>query len=137
MRAVLDPNVTISALLWRDGTPARVLRLWVEGTYELVCSPKLLDELRRALTYPKLTTRIHPGEADALLTLLGDEALVQDDPRTPPSVTSADPDDDYLIALAEQSRSLLVSGDSDLLDLADQAPIYSPREFLEYLTPEV
>lgn len=136
MRAVLDPNVIISALLSRNGTPARVLRLWVEGTYELVCSPKLLDELRRALTYPKLTTRIRPNEADALLSLFEDEALVQDDPRTRPSVTSADPDDDYLIALAEQSKSLLVSGDSDLLNLADRAPIYSPREFLQYLTPE-
>lgn len=136
MRAVLDPNVIISALLSRNGTPARVLRLWADGVWELVCSPQLLDELRRTLTYPKLAKHIHADEAAALLSLLQDEALVLRDPQVPPSTASSDPDDNYLIALAEQSRSLLVSGDSDLLDLADQIPVYSPREFLTYVSPE-
>lgn len=136
MRAVLDPNVIISATLSRHGAPARVLRLWADGTYELMCSPHLLDELRRALAYPNLAKHVHADEARALLSLLEDEALVLGNPGTPPSVTSADPDDNYLIALAEQSRSLLVSGDSDLLDLADQIPVYSPRTFLDLLTPD-
>lgn len=42
----------------------------------------------------------------------------------------SDPDDDYLIALASASHSLLVSGDGDLLELASRVPVRSPAEFL-------
>ena len=53
-----------------------------------------------------------------------------EDPEGPPPMRSADPDDDYLIALAHGNRAALVSGDSHLLDLADRAPILSPADFL-------
>ncbi len=52
------------------------------------------------------------------------------DPEVPPEVRSPDPNDDYLIALASASRSVLVSGDTELLGLSDQIPVYSPAEFL-------
>ncbi len=130
MRAVLDPNVIISATLSPRGSPAQILRLWLEGAFELVCSPLLLDELARALAYPKLKKHIHPDEADQLIDLLRRGALVVDDPTVLPDVRSRDPDDDFLIALAAKSRSLLVSGDNDLLDLAEQIPVYSPGDFL-------
>jgi predicted nucleic acid-binding protein len=51
-------------------------------------------------------------------------------PTLIPEVRSPDPDDDNLIALASISRSVLVSGDSDLLGLSEQIPVYSPAEFL-------
>ncbi len=133
MRAVLDPNVIISAFLSRTGTPARVFQLWVEGAYELVCSPNLLRELQQALNYPKLAHRIHRSEAAQLVELLTEGASLLGDPSDPPAVSSSDPDDDYLIALAEETRSVLVSGDRDLLLLADRIPVYSPRHFLALL----
>jgi predicted nucleic acid-binding protein len=49
VRAVLDPNVFISALLAPKGSPAHVFRGWVAGGFELVVSPPLLAELERAL----------------------------------------------------------------------------------------
>jgi hypothetical protein len=130
LRAVLDPNVIISATLSPGGSPARVFRLWLEGGYELICSPFHLEELAVALTYPKLSKHIRPGESEELLQLLRRGALMVDDTAIPPDVSSPDPKDDYLIALAENSRSLLVSGDRDLLDLSGQIPVYSPTEFL-------
>lgn len=39
MRAVLDPNVLVSALLSPTGTPARIVLAWAEGRFELVVSP--------------------------------------------------------------------------------------------------
>lgn len=120
----------ISAVLSPGGPPARALRLWLEGAYELVCSPLLLDETARALVYPKLRTHIDADEADELLDLLRRGALLVEDPNDPPEVSSTDPKDDYLIALAAKSRSLLVSGDGDLLELSEKIPVYSPREFL-------
>ena len=133
MRAVLDSNVIISAVLSPGGSPAQLLRLWLEGAYDLVCSPLLLDELSRALAYPKLAKYIDADEADELIDLLRRGALLIDDPNTPPTVKSSDPGDDYLIALAQRSRSVLVSGDIDLLELSEQIPVYSPSAFVAQL----
>jgi predicted nucleic acid-binding protein len=58
MRAVLDVNVVISGVLSPAGPPARVLRAWIEGAFELVASPALVEELDRALAYPKVRARI-------------------------------------------------------------------------------
>lgn len=93
----------------------------------------LLDELSRALGYPKLRSRIPADEAKALLDLVTRGGVAAVDPRTPFEVSSADPDDDYLIVLASVSRSVLVSGDQDLLELSDVIPVYSPLAFLTFI----
>lgn len=90
----------------------------------------LLDELERALAYPKLRDRIRADEADELLELVSRQGRVVEDPHLPPEISSPDPEDDYLIALASVSRSVLVSGDKDLLELSDRIPVYSPAAFL-------
>ena len=132
MRAVLDPNVLISGLLSAGGAPARVLRAWQEGHFELIASPLLLTELRRALDYPKLRKRISNEDANVVLDWLG-EATLAPDPPAPPPFRSEDPGDDYLIALAADQITALVSGDRHLLALAPRVPVYSPREFLDVL----
>jgi hypothetical protein len=134
MRVVLDPNVLISALLSPSGAPAQLVRAWRAGALDLVMSPALLDELARALDYPKILNRVPPPEAELWLRLLGDEALVIHDPEEPPPVSCSDPDDDYLISLASAARAVLVSGDTALLALADRIPVRSPAEALSLLS---
>ncbi len=136
VKAVLDPNVIISALLSPGGSPAKVLRAWIDGTYELVTSELLLGELDRALAYPKLRKRIDAQEAVELLELLRREAELFDDPDAAPAVLSPDPGDNYLIALAAAARAVIVSGDGHLLGLAEQLPVYSPADFLALLDTE-
>ena len=131
MRAVLDPNVIISGLLSPTGTPANVLRALDQGEFELVVSRTLLDELARALAYPKLRRHISPD--DAVARWIGDSATTVTDPTQQPPVHSTDPQDDYLIALASSERAALVSGDKHLLDLTAAIPVFSPREFIELL----
>jgi putative PIN family toxin of toxin-antitoxin system len=130
VRAILDPNVIISALLSRGGTPAKALRAWLEGRFELIVSPLLLEELERALAYPKIAQRIRPGESAALLDWLRREAELVEDPEEPPGTRSEDPGDDYLLALAESEAAALVSGDGHLLALSAELPVLTPREFL-------
>ena len=130
MRAILDPNVISSALLSRDGTPAKVLRAWLEGRFDLIVSPLLLDELERALAYPKLAERINAEEATALIDWLRREAILVEDPSEPPTSLSEDPGDDYLLSLAEAERAALVSGDRHLLALSAELPVLTAREFL-------
>lgn len=130
MRAVLDPNVIISALLSPHGSPAEVFRAWLDGAYDAVVSPLLLDELARALAYPKIRGRITAAEADEVVELLRGGDL-RDDPAGEPPVRSPDAGDDYLISLAAASRAVIVSGDSHLLDLGEDLPVYSPPAFLD------
>ena len=132
MRAVLDANVIIAALLSPAGTPAQALARWVGGSFELIVSEKLLAELERALAYPKLSERIDARDAADVLRLLRRTATVAKDPPTL-AHRSADPGDDYLLALAASERAHLVSGDRHLLDLAAELPIQSARDFLASL----
>jgi len=132
VRAVLDPNILISALLSRSGAPAQILARWFAGAFELVVSETLLAELERALTYPKLHNRLGASETADFVSLLRQAAILAPDPPAP-ARRSADPGDDYLLALAENEHAMLVSGDQHLLTLADELPIQTARGFLEQL----
>jgi putative PIN family toxin of toxin-antitoxin system len=136
VRAVLDPNVIISALLSPKGAPAKTLRAWIEGAFELIVSPLLLAELERALAYPKLRKHVESDEASRVIDWLRRSATLTDDSVDPPSVRSPDPGDDYLIALAESQQAVLVSGDDHLLGLSEELPIYRPARFLQLLERE-
>jgi putative PIN family toxin of toxin-antitoxin system len=130
VRAVLDPNVLIASLLSRDGAPAQIVSRWLAGEFELVLSEALLAELERALAYPKVRKRIAEDEARAFVDLLRQAVRLAPDPEAP-ARRSADPGDDYLLALAEAERAVLVSGDQHLLALAGGLPILTPRAFLD------
>jgi hypothetical protein len=134
VRAVLDPNVIISGLLSPTGNAAHLLRAWEGGEFELIVSAALLNELERALGYPKLRRHISEEEADRVVQWLRESATVAQDPDAPPAVQSADTADDYLIALAASRHAILVSGDRHLLDLADQIPVLEPARFRERLS---
>jgi putative PIN family toxin of toxin-antitoxin system len=129
LRAVLDPNVLISAPLSADGKPYQLLRRWSEGDFELVVSTLLLSELERALGYPKVSKRMKTMRASDLVRWLLQSAMVVGDPADQPEVESRDSGDNYLLALREATDAFLVSGDCDLLELRNEAPIVSPAEF--------
>ncbi|GAC1316776.1 MAG: hypothetical protein NVSMB25_03160 [Thermoleophilaceae bacterium] len=131
MRAVLDPNVVIAGLISKKGAPAQLLSAWRGGRFEVVVSSLLLEELERGLGYPKLRRRLSAGDADAAVRWLADGATHVPDAAHPPPVSSRDPGDDYLIALAAGQNAALVSGDRHLLDMKGRIPVYSPRDFLD------
>ncbi len=134
MRVVPDPNVIISGLLSPAGKAAKLLTAWKDGAFELIVSTALLEELARALAYPKLRRHIAAGEARRVLRWLSESAILAADPADPPPVRSADPGDDYLIALSASRQAILVSGDGHLLDLANRIPVLEPALFLEHLS---
>lgn len=134
MRAVLDPGAVIAGLLAADGASAELLRALERGELEAVVSPLLLEELERTLAHPKLVARISTADADALAAWLARSATTVRDPADPPPARSADPGDDYLIALAASERAALVSDDEHLLALAGELPVFSPEGFLTFLS---
>jgi putative PIN family toxin of toxin-antitoxin system len=132
VRAVLDPNILIAALLSPSGAPAQLVRRWLAGEFELIVSEALLHELERALAYPKLRKRLAACESAEYLALLRNSGRLAADPPVA-AARSEDPGDDYLLALAESERATLVSGDKHLLAIADEYPIQSARRFLDSL----
>jgi putative PIN family toxin of toxin-antitoxin system len=129
-RAVLDPGVLVSALITPTGRPAKLLLAARAGSFELIVSPQLLDELEAVLRREKFRRYVDLDGVAAYLDLLRRDARLTADPETPPPIRCTDPDDDYLVALAHSQSAALVSGDSDLLELAKEIPVFSPADFL-------
>lgn len=134
-RAVLDPGVLVSALITPTGTPARLLREARAGGIELVVSPLVLEELEGVLLRAKFRRYVDPGAVRDYLDLLRREARLVEDPTEPPSRRCPDPDDDYLIGLAQSQNAVLVSGDRHLLELGGGAPILAPADLLAVISP--
>lgn len=133
-RAVLDPNVLVSALISPSGASARLLLELRAGAFELITSPRLLEELDDVLHRKKFRRYATDAEVEAYVELLRRESMLVDDPEPAPGPLSEDPDDEYLIALARTAPAVaLVSGDPHLLRLRRRIPVLAPREFLETL----
>jgi predicted nucleic acid-binding protein len=129
--AVVDPAVVAAGLLARRGPCTRMLLEFRAGAFDLVVSPKLLDELDALLRRPAISGYVTDEERAALDAVLSQEATLVDDP--PPSETpvGSDPGDEYLLALARASGArALVSVDPHLAELAGRLPILTPSEFL-------
>lgn len=130
LRAVLDTNVLVAALISPDGPPAAVLKACADGEYDLVVCPRLLAELRAVLGRDRIRRYVRADEAEMFASWLERMAVGAPDPTDIPAV-SPDADDDYLFALARGSRvHALVSGDAHLLGLRlAQQRILSPAAF--------
>lgn len=133
VRAVVDVNVLISAALSARGSSAKILRKSREGEFELILSELLIEELARALAYPKIRKRVPAEKATEFINWLRNHGTLARDPADPPPVRSPDPDDDYLLALAISQRAFLVTGDQHLLGLHDDLPILTPVQFVKEL----
>ncbi len=74
----------------------------------MVC-PQLVYEVRQALVSPRLAQRyeISESDADAFARKLAEEGLMLEDPKDPLRVVPDDPKDDYLVALAIESGTLV------------------------------
>jgi putative PIN family toxin of toxin-antitoxin system len=136
IRAVLDANVYVSAAVRPEGPPGQIIERFLRGAFEIVTSQAIVEEVLRALNYPKVRKYIRPGLDPELwfedIVVLSQ--LVAGDREV--AGASKDPDDDKYIAAAINGRAgFLVAGDSDLLEMKeyDGIRIVSPRVFLDLL----
>ena len=131
MRVVIDINILVSALIVPTGQPAAVIRMWLDGKFTLLTCATHGDELRATLHKPRVAELIKPNKAGRLVNQV--RKLAEDINPLPRVERSADPDDDYLLALSEAGNAdYLVTGDKgDLLDLDTHkgTRIISARDF--------
>ncbi len=133
IRAVLDTNVVISALLF-SGPPSQLVSAWQSGRLRPVVSGPIFDEYLRVLAYPKF--ELTPAEIRSLVEedLLPFIETVTAPPASVPKLR--DQDDAKFIACATAAEvRWLVSGDEDLLSLRriESVEIVSVNAFLQHL----
>ena len=132
-RIVLDTNVFVAAVTAREGVSAHLLLGALAGRFQLVASPLLLDELANVLCRPKFRRYLSIEDAHLFVNTIRELAVIVDDPPEEDDPITGDPDDDFLVVLAEVAGAdVLVSRDPDLT--AVQRPgfvVMTPRTFLE------
>ena len=99
----------------------------------MIVSELLVAELGHTMEYPKIQKRIAPEKAAAFIGWVSEHGALTDDPTDPAPVSSLDPDDDYVLALAFKCRAFVVTGDQHLLGLRNDLPILTPAEFVTKL----
>jgi hypothetical protein len=140
MNVVLETNVLVSALLSRSGPPAEIVRRWEAGQFEVLLSPVLLQEVERALRYPRVADRLSWSEEtrQAFLRRLGAVAVLVD-PDFQLEILAEDPDDNRVVECAlTGGAAFIITGDQHLLGLEEYAGIVilSPAGFLAFLDQE-
>lgn len=133
LRVVLDTNVLLSGIAYPASVPGKIIAAWRNGSVDVLLSAYILDELRRVL--PRLAHRhgLTLAEIDDLVDILSIQADVID------PLPSAEPDlrdvDDQpvlgtlLAALKTSGVNYLITGDKDLLAIAERYPIVTPAKF--------
>lgn len=139
MRAVVDTNILVRAVIKPSGTVGPVLLRLRHGGYTLLYAQSLLEEPIDVLNRPRIRDKYHLTDQDiravVSLILLRGEAVVPQERIT----ACRDPKDDQFLEVAVSGRAdVIVSGDQDLLVLHPFAgiPILPPATFLQMLNAE-
>ena len=132
---VLDTNVLLSGIAYPAIIPGKIMAAWRHGSLEVVLSNFILDELRRVL--PRLKSR-HGLNTNEINDLVDSLALLAAtvEPETNVEAALRDVNEQpvlgtLLAARSASGASYLVTGDKDLLALADRYPIVTPARFWE------
>jgi uncharacterized protein len=131
VKAVLDTNIWISALI-TAGIPKKLVEVWLTEESFIVVYPQwLLDELRKVPSKPRLAARIRQEDLQNLIILIEEDGFLVEPEEV--SSVSRDPKDDVFLSCAQASGAdFLVTGDNDLLCLTchHETLIVTPRQFL-------
>jgi len=140
MRAVIDTNILVRAMLKPTGSVGPVVDFLREGRYVFLYSEATLNELIDVLSRPRMVRKygLTAVEVDALcaLVILRGERVQPD--RT---ITACrDPKDNKFLEVAiAGGADVIVTGDEDLevLDPFEGLPLITPAKFLRLLTGRV
>ena len=133
MRILIDTNVWVSAFLWTDSLPHRVLQIVLQD-HTVILSPGIMDELRDVFAR-KFPHRLADLERffDQFSYELAPEAAEETGNLMQ---VLRDPNDAHVLAAAlAASVDILITGDQDFAELPMMKPlILTPRQFLERIT---
>lgn len=140
MRAVVDTNILVRAMIMPYGSVGPLLLHLRHGRYTLLYARPLLEELVDVLNRPRIRVKYNLSDQDIhtviSLILLPGEAVTNIEPIR----ACRDPNDDKFLEVAVSGKAdVIVSGDEDLLVMNPFAgiPILPPATFLSKLDASV
>ena len=117
---VLDTNVVLDLLHFRDAAAAPIHEALRSGRATCICNAACRDELAHVLSYPQF--KIANDEAHRILDEYAALAQICNDTTSGPLPPCRDPDDQKFLELAQAAKAdLLVTKDKALLALARKA----------------
>jgi putative PIN family toxin of toxin-antitoxin system len=128
LRVVLDTNVLLSGLAYPASIPGRIVSAWRHGGLDVVLSRYILEEMARVL--PRLSRiGLNSSEVgDLVVSLMFLADMVEPDAEQ--NAGLRDPEDQQVLATLRVSQAdYLITGDKDLLALANDYPIVTPATF--------
>jgi putative PIN family toxin of toxin-antitoxin system len=128
LRVVLDTNVLVSALAYPESIPGNIVSIWRHGGIDVVLSRHILDEVARLV--PRLSrVQLSSSETQDLIdTLMFLADVIEPDAAQEPTLRN--PGDQQVLGTLRASRAeYLITGDKDLLVLANKYPIVTPATF--------
>lgn len=136
IRAVIDTNLIVRAVIKPEGTVGPLLRGLRDGGYTLLYSEPLLIELADVLNRPRIRQKygLSTQDIETVLALI----LLRGEAVSPARRIDVcrDPKDNMILEAAVAGQAdLISSGDEDLLSLREfeRIPIVVPAEFLRRL----
>ncbi len=115
MRAVVDANVFVSAILTPTGPPGAVVRALAHSRFDLIVSEPIIEDVKAVLARPRITRkyRIPIEHIEGILRLMREQGELV--PVTGAVRMCRDPDDDLVLETAlVGGAEVLVSRDADV-----------------------
>jgi len=134
-RAVIDTNLVLSALVFAHGRLSPLRLAWQSELCQPLVSSATAAELIRVLAYPKFKLSTE-DQRELLADYLPYCTTVRIPARLPATPDCRDKFDLPFLQLAVTGKAdYLVTGDQDLLTLADQftCPIIAAEQFMKML----
>lgn len=133
LRVVLDTTALLSGIAYPASVPGKILAAWRHGSVDVLLSTYILEELRRVL--PRLTHRhgLSSSEIGDLIDALSIQAELVE-PLAVADTDLRDVEDRPVLGtlsstLQTMGANYLITGDKDLLALAERYPIVTPAQF--------
>lgn len=141
IRVVIDTNIFISGTFW-NGSPRQIILEALRGTFLVISSQELLQELEHVLAYNKFAHNFaQMNTTPAAIFARYQHLTVITEVAEVPDNAVRDLKDVMLLASAVGGKAdYLITGDNDLLAVGvsyQGVVIITPSQFLEVLSPKL
>jgi putative PIN family toxin of toxin-antitoxin system len=137
LRAVLDTNTLVAAIINHKGYPAQILSTWRTGIIQIVVSPAIMREYRRVLFFPEVwaSAQVSEEEVIDLLSALDDSAVFVPGALDLRVIAKDPTDDKFFVAAVEGEANYVVTKEHvwKKLKAYKGIRIVSPSKFYEIL----
>ena len=121
MRLVLDTNIYVSNLISEKGNPAKIVRWWLEGEFDVLVSQPIIDKILRVTDYERIKKKYAKVRENRLeyAALIAEQALWTEPQQKLDVVIADESDNRYVECAVAGGAQYIVTGDEHLLELVE------------------